>query len=119
MGERSVEEPATPDEIAQIAKLAGDSVREGALGFSTNRHLGHLLPDGRCIPGTHAEHEEVRAIAAEVGRAGGIMQTVMNFQDMEKEMEKAGLLCINTTRKSSGKPAFQSKNQILKSKKRK
>ena len=90
MGERSVEEPATPDEIAQIAKLAGDSVREGALGFSTNRHLGHLLPDGRCIPGTHAEHEEVRAIAAEVGRAGGIMQTVMNFQDMEKEMDLIG-----------------------------
>ena len=90
LGERSVEEPATPDEIAQIAKLAGDSVREGALGFSTNRHLGHLLPDGRCIPGTHAEHEEVRAIAAEVGRAGGIMQTVMNFQDMEKEMDLIG-----------------------------
>ena len=90
MGERSVEEPATPDEIAQIAKLAGDSVRKGALGFSTNRHLGHLLPDGRCIPGTHAEHEEVRAIAAEVGRAGGIMQTVMNFQDMEKEMDLIG-----------------------------
>ena len=90
MGERSVEEPATPDEIAQIAKLAGDSVREGALGFSTNRHLGHLLPDGRCIPGTHAEHEEVRAIASEVGRAGGIMQTVMNFQDMEKEMDLIG-----------------------------
>ena len=90
MGERSVEEPATPDEIVRIAKLAGDSVREGALGFSTNRHLGHLLPDGRCIPGTHAEHEEVRAIAAEVGRAGGIMQTVMNFQDMEKEMDLIG-----------------------------
>lgn len=90
MGERSVEEPATPEEIEQIAKLAGDSVREGALGFSTNRHLGHLLPDGRCIPGTHALHEEVRAVAAEVGKAGGIMQTVMNFQDMEKELDLIG-----------------------------
>ena len=90
MGERSVEEPASPEEIAQIAKLAGDSVRQGALGFSTNRHLGHLLPDGRCIPGTHAEHEEVRAVAAEVGKAGGIMQTVMNFKDMEREMDLIG-----------------------------
>ncbi len=87
MGDRSVEEPATPDEIKQIAALAGQSVKEGALGFSTNRHLGHFLPDGRCIPGTHAHHDELRAIARAVGEAGGIMQTVMNFTEMESEMD--------------------------------
>ena len=47
MGERAVEEPATEDEIRQIAELAGQSVAEGAVGFSTNRLPQHVLPDGR------------------------------------------------------------------------
>ncbi len=90
MGERSVEEPATPEEIRQIAELAGQSVKEGAVGFSTSRTMAHRLPDGRSIPGTFAKAEEVRAIAEAVGKAGGIMQTVMNFPDVEKEMALIG-----------------------------
>lgn len=87
MGERSVEEAATPEEIRQIAELAGQSVKDGAIGFSTNRHLGHFLPDGRCIPGTHAHPDELRAIAKAVGEQGGIMQTVMNFSQVESELD--------------------------------
>ena len=90
MGERSVEEPATPHEIRQIAELAGQSVKEGALGFSTSRAHAHKLPDGRLVPGTFAEAEELHAIAEAVGKAGGIMQTVMNFPEAEKEMALIG-----------------------------
>ncbi len=90
MGERAVEEPATEDEIRQIADIAGQSVKDGAVGFSTNRHLGHLLPDGRSIPGTFAEHDELRAIARSVGKHGGIMQTVMNFTKVDEEMDLIG-----------------------------
>ena len=90
MGERSVEEPATPDEIRQIAELAAQSVREGAVGFSTSRASVHKLPDGRCIPGTYAEREELMAIAAAVGDAGGIMQTVMEFSKPDEEMALIG-----------------------------
>ncbi len=87
MGERAVEEPATPDEIRQIAELAGQSVREGAVGFSTNRFPPHRLPDGRSIPGTFAERDELRAVAKEVGKHGGLMQTVSDFDDFEAEMD--------------------------------
>ncbi len=66
----------TEDEIKQIAAIAGQSVKEGAIGFSTSRVANHLLPDGRAIPGTYAHGDELRAIAREVGRYGGIMQTV-------------------------------------------
>lgn len=86
MGDRAIEEDATPEEIEQIAELAAKSVEEGAFGFSTNRHLGHFLPDGRCIPGTFAQPEELRAIAKAIGDKG-IMQTVMNFSEMESEMD--------------------------------
>ena len=86
MGERAVEEPATPEEVRQIAQLAGQSVKEGAVGFSTNRFPPHRLPDGRSIPGTFAERDELRAVAAEVGKHGGIMQTVSDFRDFDAEM---------------------------------
>ena len=87
MGERAVEEPATEDEIRQIAELAGQSVKEGAVGFSTNRFPPHRLPDGRSIPGTFADRGELRAVAKEVGKHGGIMQTVSDFSDFDAEMD--------------------------------
>ena len=86
MGERAVEEPATEDEIQQIAALAGQSVKEGAVGFSTNRLPQHRLPDGRSIPGTFAHRDELRAVAKEVGAHGGLMQTVSDFREFEEEI---------------------------------
>ncbi|MCE2461920.1 MAG: amidohydrolase family protein [Pseudomonadales bacterium] len=87
MGERAVEEPATEDEIRQIAELAGQSVKEGAVGFSTNRLPQHRLPDGRSIPGTFADRAELRAVAKEVGAHGGIMQTVSDFREFDEECD--------------------------------
>ena len=55
MGESAVEEPATEDEIPQITGLAGHSVKEGAVGFSTKRFAGLRSPDGRAIPDIFAE----------------------------------------------------------------
>ena len=87
MGERAIEEQATAEEIEQIAALAGQSVKEGALGFSVNRHPGHTLPDRRPIPGTFASREELLAIAKAVGENGGLMQVVPHFGDLENEMD--------------------------------
>ena len=87
MGERAVEEPATEDEIRQIAELAGQSVAEGALGFSTNRLPQHVLPDGRSIPGTFADRDELRAVARAVGAQGGLMQTVSDFREFNAELD--------------------------------
>ena len=87
MGERAVEEPATEDEIKQIANLAEQSVKEGAFGFSTNRLIHHRLPDGRSIPGTFAEPEELNAIAKAIGPHGGIMQTVFGTEGYDLTME--------------------------------
>ena len=87
MGERAVEEQATEDEVRQIAELAGRSVKEGAVGFSTNRLPGHRLPDGRSIPGTFADRDELRAVAKEVGKYGGFMQTVSDFREFDEELD--------------------------------
>ncbi|MEM7020661.1 MAG: amidohydrolase family protein, partial [Pseudomonadota bacterium] len=86
MGERSIDEQATADEKQQIAALARDAVKAGAVGFSTSRNPGHRIPDGRSVPGTYAEDDELVEIAKAVGAEGGLMQTVMNMSEFETEM---------------------------------
>ncbi|RPG45974.1 MAG: amidohydrolase [Gammaproteobacteria bacterium TMED134] len=91
MGERSVDDSPSPEELTQLADLAAQSVAEGALGFSTSRYLGHYLPDGRHVPGTHAQPDELLAIAKGVGDQGGLMQGVMNFEtDHHSEIQLIG-----------------------------
>ncbi len=90
MGERAVEELATEAEIAEMAAIVGAAVDAGAFGFSTSRLPGHMLPDGRAIPGTYAAHEEVLAIGREVGARGGLMQNVLDFQ--RRDMGNGDLL---------------------------
>ena len=87
MGERAVDEQPTPDELARMAEVVGQAVSEGAVGFSTSRLIGHVLPDGRDVPGTHARPEELVAIARAVKAAGGgLMQNVLNARDFDGEL---------------------------------
>lgn len=92
MGARGIDENPTDEEIAQIAEIAGQSVRDGAVGFSTNRLPAHKLPDGRSIPGTFAELKELKAIAAAVGAENGLMQTVPWYSkdSIEQDLEFLG-----------------------------
>ena len=76
MGERAVEEQATPEERARMAEIAGQALDAGAVGFSVNRFAAHKLPDGRAIPGTFADIGEIVDIARAVGARGGLMQAV-------------------------------------------
>ena len=76
MGERAVEEQASESEIREMAQIVGAAIDSGAAGFSTNRYEPHKLPDGRSIPGTFADPQELVEIASEVGSRGGLMQAV-------------------------------------------
>ena len=89
MGERAVDEAPSEAELARMAEVVAQSIREGAVGFSTSRIIGHVLPDGRDVPGTHAEHSELLQIAEAVkGAGGGLMQNVLNMSgDFEGELD--------------------------------
>ena len=76
MGERAVEEQATDAERRRMADIVGASIDRGAVGFSTNRYEPHKLPDGRSIPGTFADPEELVEIAKAVGPRKALMQAV-------------------------------------------
>jgi N-acyl-D-amino-acid deacylase len=88
MGERSIDEQSTPEDKQRMAEVVASSVKAGAVGFSTSRFLGHVIPDGRHVPGTHADHDELVQIATAVGKHGGLMQNVLNLGgDFEGEVE--------------------------------
>ncbi len=92
MGERGIDENPDAAEIAQLAKVAGQAIREGAIGFSTNRLPAHRIPDGRAIPGTFAEAAELEAIARAVGGNYGLMQNVPWYSkdSIEKDLDLIG-----------------------------
>jgi len=83
MGERAVEEQATEAEKKQMADIVGRAIDHGAVGFSTNRYPPHVLPDGRSIPGTYADPDELLQIAEAVGARNGLMQNVLDFSKFE------------------------------------
>ncbi len=86
MGERGIEGQSTDAEKQEMANIVRSAIHDGAIGFSTSRHPGHVIPDGRSVPGTYAEHEELVAIARAVGEEGALMQNVMNMSEFESEM---------------------------------
>ncbi|MYD42761.1 MAG: amidohydrolase family protein [Gammaproteobacteria bacterium] len=69
MGERSLDEtPATSSDIANMCELVDEAIGAGALGFSTSRTFLHRVPDGRPVPGTYAQPEELLAIGGVLGK---------------------------------------------------
>jgi len=76
MGDRSFDEQATDTEKQQMAEIVENAMKDGAVGFSTNRYEPHKAPDGRSIPGTFAECSELVEIAKVVGPRDGLMQLV-------------------------------------------
>lgn len=78
MGERAYEDmDATPDEVAEMARIVEEAFDAGAAGFSSNRFRAHMSKSGKVVPGTFAPMEEIGALAAAVGRAGhGVIQSI-------------------------------------------
>jgi N-acyl-D-amino-acid deacylase len=79
MGDRAIaNEPATEADIAQMSKLLEQSVRAGAVGFSTSRTKVHRsVHTGDFVPGTFATLDELVALGNAVAAAGGgVLQAI-------------------------------------------
>jgi N-acyl-D-aspartate/D-glutamate deacylase len=71
MGDEAYERPATGNEIDRMKVVVAESIRGGALGFSTDRAGFHLGDGGRPVPSMAATQEETEAlirVTAEIGQ---------------------------------------------------
>ncbi|MDX6232363.1 MAG: hypothetical protein QOH68_1347 [Nocardioidaceae bacterium] len=100
MGERGANrEEATPDDIAEMARLAEEAVEAGALGFTTSRTLNHRTSTGDPTPTLTAAADELAGIASGLGHAGkGVLQVVADFIDVEQEWSTLHRMAVESGR---------------------
>ena len=89
MGDKSMDEgqQANDQELEHMVQMVKQAVEEGAVGFSTSRFLQHLVPDGRCTPGTWADLRETKAMQEAVVEAGGTGGLYQSANDMATRFE--------------------------------
>ncbi|NCG41852.1 MAG: amidohydrolase family protein [Actinobacteria bacterium] len=109
MGESSLdEEPASAEQISSMCDLIDEAMTAGALGFSTSRTLLHRTPDGRPIPGTFAEDDELFAFADVLGEHGrGVFESAPRFEKAGADWEglKHEIETLGEITRRSGRPS--------------
>ncbi|MBS0491770.1 MAG: amidohydrolase family protein [Proteobacteria bacterium] len=79
-------EVATPEDIAEMARITREAVQAGAVGFSTSRTALHRTKDGEVIPGTFAGADEMIGIGRALGEAGhGVFELASDMTIPEDE----------------------------------
>lgn len=71
MGERSVGNHATADELAAMQRLLAESIEAGGFGFSSSWATTHNDAAGQPVPSRHASEDEMVALCEVVGRYEG------------------------------------------------
>jgi N-acyl-D-aspartate/D-glutamate deacylase len=109
MGERgSAREPATDDEVAEMARLAGEAMDAGAMGFTTSRTRNHRTSRGDWTPTLTAAASELAGIAEGLGAVGkGVLQVVSDFTDPHEEVAT-----VLGMAEASGRPLSISLSQV-------
>ncbi|PBC51958.1 amidohydrolase [Rhodococcus sp. ACS1] len=101
------DEPATDDEVAEIARIVGEGISAGAVGVGTSRVAAHRGSGGETLPGTRAPEEELLAMARAMRDAGGgVFQLVPSgvaggVEGQPGEQYRAGLGTRDATTLSS------------------
>jgi N-acyl-D-aspartate/D-glutamate deacylase len=107
MGERAqVGVPATAADIAEMARLLGQALDAGAVGFSTGRTDNHRAATGEFTPSAESTRAELEGLAAAFrGRAHGVIQAVSDF-DMAAGPEPfdAEFDLLQAMARASGRP---------------
>ena len=88
MGERGADHDEVPSEgeIEEMARLAEEALRAGAMGVTTSRTVKHKARDGRFTPSLSARNAELLGLAEGMKRAGrGVLQVNSDFGPGEFE----------------------------------
>ncbi len=115
MGERGAHnEPATEEDIAQMANIVRDAMRAGAVGFSTSRTLGHRAKNGEVVPGTYAAEDELLGIGRTLGQVGhGVFEMASDLTGPDRSMEWMVKLSKETGRPISFIPVHLARHNMI------
>jgi N-acyl-D-amino-acid deacylase len=100
MGDEAYERAATEEEIDRMEVVVAESIRGGALGFSTDRAGFHLGDGGRPVPSMVATQEETESlirVTAEIGQgtihvAGGENYAWLYELDLGRPINRSSIL---------------------------
>ncbi len=70
MGERAFSEEANAEDMAAMKKELADSIRAGAMGFTTSRTRNHQTPNGDPVASRLASWDEVKELVGVMGELG-------------------------------------------------
>ena len=102
MGARAMEEEATPEDLEKMKVQLADSIRAGALGFSTSRTFSHRTPEGKPVASRLASWQEVEELTDVMVELGaGIFQiarenVITDDEEREREHEQIKNLAVRT-----------------------
>ena len=86
MGPRAVSDVATPEDISAMQALLRESIRGGALGFSTSLSITHSDGDGNPVPSRFATLDETLALFSVVSEfEGALAEMAPNSLDFTSE----------------------------------
>jgi N-acyl-D-aspartate/D-glutamate deacylase len=110
MGERALDEtPAGDEDVAAMCDLVAEAIDAGALGFSTSRTALHRVPDGRVVPGTHADERELMEIGRVMGeRKRGVFESASALGERGADGERRTrreVAILGEISRQTGRPA--------------
>jgi N-acyl-D-aspartate/D-glutamate deacylase len=110
MGERALDDgPASDDDVAAMCDLVAEAIDAGALGFSTSRTALHRVPDGRVVPGTHADERELMEIGRVLGeRQRGVFESAAALGERGADGERRTrreVAILGEISRETGRPA--------------
>ncbi|MBI2087664.1 MAG: amidohydrolase family protein [Deltaproteobacteria bacterium] len=106
MGEAASERSATSEEVQRMKAVLADSLRGGAVGFSTNQNPVHMRADGKPIASRLATDEEILDLAGVLGEFNsGSIQISRGSLGIAQPVEEA-LDLFSRLAERSGRPVI-------------
>jgi N-acyl-D-aspartate/D-glutamate deacylase len=103
MGDRALRrEPATAEDVAEMARLVEQGMRAGAFGFTASRTRSHKTLTGDYVPGKDAQIQEMMEIGRGMARAGhGAFGINSDFDNEATELQ-----WLTELAKETGRPVW-------------